>query len=126
MRLRLAARLLNAWAAVADKNGEKGVTVLHMAVGTGNHVGVQWLLGRADGRVDNRVGGAFSRCCCPALLGAGRPALVAAGRPAIRLSASIASSQAASNVALSQQFHGQRSIQARWSFVSVVRKAARS
>ena len=60
MRLRLAARLINAGAAVADKNGERGATVLHVAVGTGNHVGVQWLLGRADGRADNRVGGPFS------------------------------------------------------------------
>ena len=45
---------------MADKNGEKGATVLHVAVGTGNDVGVQWRLGRADGRVDNRVGGPFS------------------------------------------------------------------
>ena len=60
MRLRLAARLINAGAAVADTNGERGATVLHVAVGTGNLVGVQWLLGRADGRADNRVGGPFS------------------------------------------------------------------
>ena len=32
----------------------------------------------------------------------------------------------ARRAARSQQFHGQRSIQARWSFVSVVRKAPRS
>ena len=60
MRLLLAARLINAGAAVADTNGEKGATVLRVAVGTGNLVGVQWLLGRADGRADNRVGGPFS------------------------------------------------------------------
>ena len=58
--MRLAARLINAGAAVVDKNGERGATVLHVAVGTGNLVGVQWLLGRADGRADNRVGGPFS------------------------------------------------------------------
>ena len=61
MRLRLAARLINAVAAVADTNGEKGATVLHVAVGTGNFVGVQWL-GRADGRADNRVGGVAQHC----------------------------------------------------------------
>ena len=56
-RLRLAARLIEAGASVKDTNGEKGATAMHVAVGTGNVDGVQWLLSRRDGRADNRVGG---------------------------------------------------------------------